>query len=182
MDNIKIEFLGYGVELSIGELTDIQSNYILTHQIECNTNVPILDQNNQLTYENWSNVNSHGSFYGATYGSSCQINILVNDEPYTLSNRIEINDYVVKENNSNYLISMQHLNGTIFNYEFETQNFDESKLEFLIKDINSMFWGELIYGVKYDNQLLTSTNNLTSNYHFESLLLKNDTVIPIQQI
>jgi hypothetical protein len=77
---------------------------------------------------------------------------------------------------------MQHLNGTIFNYEFETQNFDESKLEFLIKDINSMFWGELIYGVKYDNQLLTSTNNLTSNYHFESLLLKNDTVIPIQQL
>jgi hypothetical protein len=181
MDNIKIEFLGYGAEVTIGQLNDLQSNYILAHQIECNTNVPILDQNNQLTYENWSSVNSHASFYGASY-SSCQINILVNDEPYTLSNRVEVNDYVVKENNSNYLISIQHLNGIIFKYEFEVDNFDETKLVFLIKNIDSLFWGELIYGLEYDNNILTSIGEINVNYHFENILIKNNMVSPIQKI
>ena len=182
MDNIKIEFLGYGVELSIGKLTDIQSNYILTHQVECNTNIPIMDQNNQLTYKNWKEVNDFGLIYGASYGGSCQVNILVNDEPFTLSNMIETRDYILKEENSNYLMSLQHLNGVIFNYEFSVENFDESKLEFLIKDINSLLWGELIYGVKYDNQLLSSLNETHVNYYFENILIKNDLVFPIQKI
>ena len=89
MDNIKIEFLGYGVEMRIGNLTDIQSNYIVTHQMECNTNIPILNQSNQLTYKDWKEVNDFGLIYGATYGSSCQINILVNNEPFILSDMIE---------------------------------------------------------------------------------------------
>lgn len=182
MDNIKIEFLGYGVELSIGTLTDIQSNYILTHQLECNVNIPILDQNNQLTYTNWKDLNDIGLIYGATYGNSCQFNILVNDVPFILSNRVESIDYVVKEENINYLMSLQHLNGVIFKYEFETENFDEGKLVFLIKDINSLFWGDLIYGLEYNNQLLTSVGVVNSNYVFENMLIKNNIVSPIQNI
>jgi hypothetical protein len=107
---------------------------------------------------------------------------LVNDEPYTLSNRVEVNDYVVKENNSNYLISIQHLNGTIFNYEFEVDNFDETKLVFLIKNIDSLFWGELIYGLEYDNNILTSTDEINVNYYFENILIKNNMVSPIQKL
>lgn len=182
MDNIKIEFLGYGVEMSIGKLTDIQSNYIVTHQIECNTNIPILDQNNQLTYKDWKEVNDFGLIYGATYGSSCQINILVNDNPFTLSNMIETRDYIVKEENSNYIMSLQHLNGVIFKYEFEVDNFDETKLVFLIKDINSLIWGELIHGIEYDNQLLASVDKINVNYYFENMLIKNDLVLPIQKL
>lgn len=182
MDNIKIEFLGYGVELSIGKLTDIQSNYILTHQVECNTNIPIIDQNNQLTYKNWKEVNDFGLIYGAAYGSSCQINILLNNEPFTLSNMIETSDYILIEENSNYLMSLQHLNGVIFKYEFNVENFDETKLEFLIKDINSLLWGELIYGVKYDNQLLTSIDETHVNYYFENILIKNGLAFPIQKL
>jgi hypothetical protein len=182
MDNIKIEFLGYGVELIIGKLNDIQSNYILTHQVECNTNIPIIDQNNQLTYKNWKEVNDFGLIYGASYGSSCQVNILVNDETFTLSNMIETRDYVLKEENSNYLMSLQHLNGVIFKYEFDVENFDETKLDFLIKDINCLLWGELIYGVKYDNQLLSSVYESYVNYYFENILIKNDLVLPIQKL
>ena len=182
MDNIKIEFLGYGVEMSIGKLTDIQSNYILTHQIECNTNIPILEQNNQITYKNWKDVNDFGLIYGITNSNGCQINILVNDEPYLLSNIIEKNDYILKEENNNYLMSLQHLNGIIFKYEFETENFDETKLVFLIKDINSLFWGELIYGLEYDNNILTSTDEINVNYYFENILIKNNMVSPIQKI
>jgi hypothetical protein len=182
MDNIKIEFLGYGVEMSIGKLTDIQSNYILTHQIECNTNIPILEQNNQVTYKNWKDVNDFGLIYGATYGSSCQINILVNNEPFILSDIIETRDNIVKEENSNYIMSLQHLNGVIFKYEFEVDNFDETKLVFLIKDINNLFWGELIYGLEYDNNILTSTDKINVNYYFENILIKNNIVSPIQKI
>lgn len=183
MDNIKVEFLGYGTKLSIGKLTDIQSNYILTHQVECNTNIPIMDQNNQLTYKNWEEVNDFGIIYGASYGgNSCQVNILVNDEPFILSNRIETRDYILKEENSNYLMSLQHLNGIIFKYEFNVENFDENKLEFLIKDINSLFWGELIYGVKYDNQILNNLNETHVNYYFENILIKSDLVFPIQKL
>ena len=182
MDNIKIEFLGYGVEMTIGKLTDIQSNYILTHQMECNTNIPILDQNNQLSYKNWKDVNDFGLIYGITNGNGCQINILVNDEPYLLTNIIGKNDYILKEENNNYLMSLQHLNGIIFKYEFETENFDETKLVFLIKDINSLFWGELIYGLEYDNNILSSIDEINVNYYFENMLIKNDIVSPIQKL
>lgn len=182
MDNIKIEFLGYGVEMSIGKLTDIQSNYVLTHQIECNTNIPILEQNNQVTYKDWKEVNDFGLIYGATYGSSCQINILVNNEPFILSDMIETRDNIVKEENSNYIMSLQHLNGVIFKYEFEVDNFDETKLVFLIKDIDSLFWGELIYGLEYNNNILTSIDKINVNYYFENILIKNNIVSPIQKI
>jgi hypothetical protein len=182
MDNIKIEFLGYGIEMSIGKLTDMQSNYVLTHQIECNTNIPILEQNNQVTYKDWKEVNDFGLIYGATYGSSCQINILVNNEPFILSDMIETRDNIVKEENSNYIMSLQHLNGVIFKYEFEVDNFDETKLVFLIKNIDSLFWGELIYGLEYDNNILTSIDKINVNYHFENILIKNNIVSPIQKI
>ena len=182
MDNIKIEFLGYGIEMSIGKLTDMQSNYVLTHQIECNTNIPILEQNNQVTYKDWKEVNDFGLIYGATYGSSCQINILVNNEPFILSDMIETRDNIVKEENSNYIMSLQHLNGVIFKYEFEVDNFDETKLVFLIKDIDSLFWGEIIYGLDYNNNILTSIDKINVNYFFENILIKNNIVSPIQKI
>ena len=79
-------------------------------------------------------------------------------------------------------MSLQHLNGIIFKYEFETENFDETKLVFLIKDINSLFWGELIYGLEYDNNILTSIDEINVNYYFENILIKNDIVSPIQKL
>ena len=79
-------------------------------------------------------------------------------------------------------MSLQHLNGVIFKYEFDVENFDETKLDFLIKDINSLLWGELIYGVKYDNQLLNSVDEINVNYYFENILIKNNIVSPIQKL
>ena len=55
-------------------------------------------------------------------------------------------------------------------------------LVFLIKDINSLFWGELIYDLEYDNNILTSIDEINVNYYFENILIKNDIVSPIQKL
>jgi hypothetical protein len=62
------------------------------------------------------------------------------------------------------------------------ENILKTKLDFLIKDINCLLWGELIYGVKYDNQLLSSVYESYVNYYFENILIKNDLVLPIQKL
>ena len=62
MDNIKIDISGYGAEIMIESLNDTQINYILAHNLECNTTIPIINESNELTYSNWRSINGEGQF------------------------------------------------------------------------------------------------------------------------
>jgi hypothetical protein len=182
MDNVRIEINGYGHNLTIQELSDIQSNYIITHQAECNNVAPILNENNQLEYKTWHQLSGSGNFYGSTYDYS-QLNIFINDTIYEINDFLEIKDSFNMGENKNYLMCINHLNGQLFNYEFNVDTFDYNKLSIHVSDLESLYWGKLICGVSYDGVMLTNTiNEKLSGPYFENKIIRGGSIIPIQKL
>jgi hypothetical protein len=180
MDSIKIEILGNGAKVTVGELTDQQTNYIIAHQTECNKIVPLFDESFTVKYKNWEEVDDVCNLFGSTYKSGSEILLTVNGVTSTIENFNEDRRIVNIENDKNYILSISHVYGNILTFEFGIENFDESKISFLVDDLNSLLWGELIYGIKYDNIIIDSVS--TSNeIEFENILFKNNTCLPIQK-
>lgn len=182
MDNVNIEIIGYGVDMRIGTLTNLQMNYILSHQLECNTIIPLLNNDSTISYNDWTTVNDVASIYGASYKNISSININVNGINIDSSNINEEFNEIVNDTNLNHLLSIQHLNGTILNYNFSVSNFDINQLTLLVTDASTMYWGEVVSGVKYNNELLTPLNLSVTNYTFENLIVKGTLVNPILKI
>jgi|694.fasta_scaffold47503_3 hypothetical protein len=179
MDNIKIEFIGSGLKTTIGELTEINKNYILSHQLECNRTIPIININSQLSYTDWKDFNTIGDYYGFVYGGNNLINISINNQ-LVENNIIEIREYPIFNNNKNYLMSIEHLHGDIFStYEFSIDGFDINKLKIKLMDLNCLLWGELIIGVEYDGNNINLNKGITNVYAFEHLVFDNDMIVPI---
>jgi hypothetical protein len=181
MDNIKIQIIGNGVELTVGEITDLQSNYILSHQIESNKIIPLFNENFTLDYKNWFEVNDVCHLFGSTYKNASNILLTINGDTSVISDFSEERTSVNILGFKNYILSIKHIQGNILTYEFNVQNFDINKLTFLVEDLNSLLWGELIYGIKYDG---VTQNNILSEINeveFESMVFKNNTVMPIQK-
>jgi hypothetical protein len=67
-------------------------------------------------------------------------------------------------------------------YEFNVDNFNINLLSLMVGDLEELYWGGVIYAVKYDNQ--TYLGNIVSSdyYAFENMVIKNNTLIPIQKV
>jgi hypothetical protein len=180
MDNIKIDISGYGAEIMIESLNDIQINYILAHNLECNTTIPIISESNELTYSNWRSINSEGQFYGLTLNSD--VTIKVNDVVQNYPSINKENNTFINDNNKKYIMSIEHSNNVTMSYEFNVDNFDINLLSLMVGDLEELYWGGVIYAVKYDNQ--TYLGNIVSSdyYAFENMVIKNNTLIPIQKV
>jgi hypothetical protein len=181
MDNIKIQIIGNGVELTVGEITDLQSNYILSHQIECGKIIPLFNENFTLDYKNWSEVNDISHLFGSTYKKGSNILLTINGDASVVSDFNEEKTSVNILDFKNYILSIKHIQGNILTYEFNVENFDINKLNFLVGDLNSLLWGELIYGIKYDGVTQDNILSEINEVEFENMVYKNNTVIPIQK-
>lgn len=181
MDNIKIEILGSGAKLAVGELTTLQSNYILTHQIECNKIIPLFNEDFTITYKNWNDVDDICNILGSSYEIRSKILLTVNGVTNFINNFNEERSFVNVVNDKNYMISISHVHGNISTFEFSVENFDETKLTFLVNDLNSLLWGEIISGIKYDGIVQYSVSSETVETEFENILYKNDVITPIQK-
>lgn len=182
MDNVNIEIVGCGAEITVGSITGQQTNYIISHQFECNQLIPVLNSVNELTYVNWKNFDDKGHFYGSNYGDCSQINVKINGTPYSISNFSEKIESFDREIDLDYLMSINHFNGTILTYDFNVELFDPNKLVIIVKDIKNLYWGYLITGIEYDGVLLDGINGEVIQSNFENILIKDTTVYPIQKI
>ncbi len=179
MDNIKIEFIGSGLETTIGELTEINKNYILSHQLECDRNIPIIDINHQISYVDWKDFNTLGDYYGFVYGGNNLINISINNQIIE-NNVAEIREYPIFNENKNYLMNIEHLHGDIFSiYEFNVDNFDINLLKIKLINLNCLLWGELIIGLEYDGNIINLNKGVTNVYNFEQLIFAKNIITPI---
>lgn len=181
MDNIKIQIIGSGADLAIGEITDMQINYILSHQIECNKIIPLFNENFTIDYKNWIEVSEVCRLLGSTYKSGSSLIITINGNSTIINEFNEEKINVDISTFKNYMLSVKHVQGNILTYEFSVENFDVNKLTFLVKDLNSLFWGDLIYGIKYDGVIQSSVLTEVSEVEFENIIYKKNTVIPIQK-
>jgi len=182
MENIKIEIIGYGTEVSIGEITNTQSNHILSHQLGCNQIVPIIENDINLVYKDWNEISSVGIFYGSAYGINNQIKVKINNVLSEFNNFSEKVDSVISDENKKYLMSINHLNGVIYTHEFNVENFDINKLKLLVKDLNGFYWGEIIYGLEYDEVPLLLTKGDNSSYGFENKVIMINTFVTLNKI
>jgi hypothetical protein len=82
-----------------------------------------------------------------------------------------ISSYIKGEANSAY-ITLNHI-GSI-KTQFASNDNNVNKFYFNLNNI--------IYGLEYDNNILTSIDEINVNYYFENILIKNDIVSPIQKI
>jgi hypothetical protein len=180
MDTIKIDITGPGTDIAIESLTDSQINYILTHQYECNTLIPIINEANELTYINWRSANNEGDFYGLSLASD--IKIKVNDIIQDYSLVATESDTFINDNTKKYLMSIEHLSNTTISYEINVDDFDITKLSIIIKNFDELYWGEIIYAIKYDDQTYFGNAIESNQYSFENIVITNDTSISIQKI
>jgi len=180
MDNIKIEIKGNGVKLTGGKLSDLQVGYILSNQTECNTIIPLFNNDYTFTYKNWLDVNDLCNTFGASYKSGSEIFVTVNNVLSKITNFNEERNIINVDNNTNYIVSMRHLQGNILTFDFNVENYDESKLAFVVDDLNSLLWGEIICGVKYDGVIQDNVLTETTDTEFETFIFKNNNIMPIQ--
>lgn len=180
MDNIKIEIIGRGVEIIGGLLTNKQLGYIISHQSECNTTIPLFNDDFTITYKNWKDINDLCNTFGSTYEAGSEIILTVNNVITELTTFTEDRNFINVDNVNPYIVSMQHVYGKVLSFNFTVENFDKNKLTFLIDDLNSISWGEIICGVKYDGVLQNNLLTETTDVEFESLLFKNNNIMPIQ--
>lgn len=182
MENIKIEIIGYGVEVAIGEITNTQSNHILSHQLGCTQIVPIIENDTNLVYKDWKEISSVGIFYGSVCGINSQIKVKINNVLSEFNNFSEKVESVINDESKKYLMSINHLNGVIYTHEFNVDNFDINKLKLLIKDLNGFYWGEMIYGLEYDEVPLSLTKGESTSYSFENKVILENTMVSIDKI
>jgi hypothetical protein len=180
MDNIKIEIIGSGVKLTGGKLSNIQVGYILSNQTECHTVIPLFNDDHTFTYKNWLDINDLCNTYGSSYKSGSEIFLSVNNVVTKLTNFNEERNIINVDNDTNYIVSMRHLQGNILTFEFNVENYDENKLTFIVDDLNSLLWGEIIYGIKYNGQVQDNVLTETTDMQFETFIFNNNNITPIQ--
>lgn len=180
MDNIKIQLKGSGSVLTVGELTNNQVNYIISHQNDCGKSIPFINDDFTVIYKNWKDVNDICNISGASYEGSSVISLTVNEETKAISKFREERNFLEINQSGNYILSISHTQN-ILTFEFTVENFDENKLTFLVKDLNDLLWGELIYGIKYDDIIMNITFSEHTEDEFENIIYKNNTVFPIQK-
>ena len=182
MDNIKIEIIGTGAKLTVGELTTRQANYIMSNQTECNTVIPLFNNDYTFTYKNWNDLDDVCNMFGSSYEIRSGILLTVNGVTNVIDNFNEERSFVNIINDKNYMLSISHIYGNISTFEFSVENFDEAKLTFLVNDLNSLLWGEIISGIKYDSIVQHSVSSETTETEFENILYRNGTIMPIQTV
>ena len=154
MTKFTIKVSGLGGELFIHPITDEQYDR--------------LDQLGQIDQDNITDItniedyfSSDESLLGAYNDSECYIvevfegdkeiwSSLNNDEP------LEEGEYQISHT-GNYLLCEDYVKGSFFEFDFEAENFDISKLKLVITDVGEV--RELITGIMYDDIVLEKSYN-----------------------
>lgn len=169
----KLKINGYGAEVTISNLNDLQINKIK------NLKVPLTE--GILQFFDWQEMGDVYHNYGACSDYLITItdvndNVIHEIDSETIANatdevfQIE-NNFIENDTNRNQLICISFQKGIIFETEIETTEFDIKKLKIVIDDeiaIGNYYWGSMLRGIYYDDQEYENINKFTDEKSFEA--------------